>query len=71
MPRLAAAQRDAKLAAVDRPPRERGEVLVKKAEDVAFVGGTVAAVTEWLQVRGVRPAEPVVFAVPFPHLAQS
>lgn len=49
-PCCAAAQRDAKLAAVERPPRERGEVLVKKEEDVAFVAATVAAVTQWLQV---------------------
>lgn len=48
----AVALRDARLASVDRPPRERSEVLVRKAEDVAFVKDTVASVAEWLQVRG-------------------
>lgn len=43
--------RDAKLAAVDRPPRERSDVLVRKPEDVAFVAALVEQVTEWLQAR--------------------
>ncbi|KAI3424112.1 hypothetical protein D9Q98_009473 [Chlorella vulgaris] len=42
-------QRDARLASVDRPHRERSEVLVRKAEDVAFVADIVAAVTQWMQ----------------------
>lgn len=45
----AVVQRDARLASVDRPQRERSEVLVRKAEDVAFVADIVAAVTQWMQ----------------------
>ncbi|KAL4459112.1 hypothetical protein ABPG75_013977 [Micractinium tetrahymenae] len=46
---LTAATRDQKLAAVDRPQRERSEVLVRRPEDVAFVQATVEAVKGWLQ----------------------
>ncbi|EFN53567.1 hypothetical protein CHLNCDRAFT_136728 [Chlorella variabilis] len=54
------ALRDARLASVDRPPRERSEVLVRKAEDVAFVKDTVASVAEWLQGEDLELVLPAV-----------
>lgn len=47
------AARDAKLAAVDRPARERSEVLVNKPEDVAFVRQLVEQVEAWRQVGAI------------------
>ena len=48
---LTVEQRDRRLAALERPPRERNGVLVSKPEDVAFVGALVAQVSAWLQAR--------------------
>ena len=39
---------------MDRPPRERSEVLVNKPEDVAFVRQLVEQVEAWRQVSRVR-----------------
>ncbi|PRW61321.1 poly(A)-specific ribonuclease PARN isoform X3 [Chlorella sorokiniana] len=54
--------RDAKLAAIDRPPRERSEVLVSKPEDVAFVGQLVAEVEAWRQAEDPSLELPAVNA---------
>ena len=45
----AATARDQRLAFVDRPQRERSEVLVTKPEDKAYVEEVVARVTGWMQ----------------------
>lgn len=47
---MPAVQRDARLAAVDRPQRARSDVLLTKPEDVAFVAELVEQVTAWVQV---------------------
>ena len=40
--------RDAKLAALDRGPRDRDEIRVSRPDDVAAVGRLVADVRAWL-----------------------
>ena len=48
---MPAALRDERLASVRGPQRDRGEIHISRADDVALVQALVARVRAWLQVQ--------------------